>query len=141
MQKHARKNTYKPINACVQTYTRALSDKEIHACAHIYTHTHGNTRKHAHRLTETHRREHRHIHTYRYIQTDKHTHIRARACTHPHTECSFTVGDQSLWNDLPDNIKEAGSIELFKQILKTLVLVKLSKYRLFKISNSEFDFI
>ena len=33
-------------------------------------------------------------------------------------ERSFTVGSPSLWNHLPDNVKEAGSIELFKQILK-----------------------
>ena len=34
-------------------------------------------------------------------------------------ERSFAVGGPSLWNHLPDNVKEAGSIELFKQRLKT----------------------
>ena len=34
-------------------------------------------------------------------------------------ERSFTVGGPSLWNHLPDNVKEAGCIELFKQRLKT----------------------
>ena len=33
-------------------------------------------------------------------------------------ERSFAVGGR-LWNHLPDNVKEAGSIELFKQRLKT----------------------
>ena len=34
-------------------------------------------------------------------------------------ERSFMVEGPSLWNHLPDNVKEAGSIELFKQRLKT----------------------
>ena len=34
-------------------------------------------------------------------------------------ERSFAVGGPSLWNHLLDNIKETGSIELFKQRLKT----------------------
>ena len=34
-------------------------------------------------------------------------------------ERSFAVEGPGLWNHLPDNVKEAGSIELFKQRLKT----------------------
>ena len=35
----------------------------------------------------------------------------------------FAVGGPSLWNLLPDNVKEAGSIELFKQRLKTHLFI------------------
>ena len=34
-------------------------------------------------------------------------------------ERSFAVGGPSLWNHLPDNVKEARSIELFNQRVKT----------------------
>ena len=96
-KKHARKLTYTPINACIQTYTRAYT--------HIRTQTQANIHTHAHK--------HTHAHT--------HTHISARECTHKHTQCPFVVGDPSLRNHLPDNVKEAGSIEVFKQIRKTFV--------------------
>ena len=46
-------------------------------------------------------------------------------------ERSFTVEGPSLWNHLPDNVKEAGSIELFKQRLKCTYLNNLLKCRLF----------
>ena len=42
-------------------------------------------------------------------------------------ERSFAVGGPSLWYHLPDNVKEAGSIELFKRDLKRIYL----KYRHF----------
>ena len=45
-------------------------------------------------------------------------------------ECSCAVGGPSLWNHLPDNVKDAGSIELFKQRLKPNYLNILCKYRL-----------
>ena len=46
-------------------------------------------------------------------------------------ERTFAVGGPSLWNLLPDNVNEAGSIELFKQRLKRTYLDNLLKYRLF----------
>ena len=39
-------------------------------------------------------------------------------------ERSFAVGGSYLWNHLPDTVKEACSIELFKQILKTYLFTQ-----------------
>ena len=84
---------------------------------HAHTHTHTHIQSHEHSYANTHK--HTHIHKC----TQRHTLARERAlaCTHTHTKCSFVVGGQSLWNHLPDNVKEAGSIELFQLILKTVV--------------------
>ena len=83
----------------------------------IRTQTHANTHEHKHTHANT------HTHTYKTSHTHTHAHISARACTptQTHTQCSFVTGGPSLWNHLPDTVKEAGSIELFKQILKTVV--------------------
>ena len=92
---------------------------KTHAHTHTHTYNHMNTHTHTHTQTHT------HIHKY----TQRHTHARERAppCTHTHRKCSFVVGGPSMWNHLPDNVKEAGSIELFKQILKPSYLVNISK--------------
>ena len=121
-------HTNTSINACIQTYTRALSHQEIQACAHTHTYarkhtqtyTHTQTHTHTHAMTHTH--IHVHIHTNRLTHT--YAHVRAHTNTNTHTQCSFAVEGQSLWNRLPDNVKEDGFIELFKQILKTLVFSK-----------------
>ena len=68
-----------------------------------------------------------HTHTHANTHTHTHMHTKTHACTlacarvHPHTNCSFVIGDQNLWNHLPDNVKEAGYIEFFKQTLNTVV--------------------
>ena len=75
----------------------------------------------------THIHIHTHINTYANTPTYTHAHkdtrmkpsVRSQAPTH--TKCSFVIGVPSLWNHLPDNVKEVGSIEFFKQILNTVV--------------------
>ena len=73
-----------------------------HSYTHTYTHTQTNTR------------------TYTHAQRDTRMYASERSRAPPHTKCSFVIGGPSLWNHLPDNVKEAGSIELLKQILKTV---------------------
>ena len=86
-----------------------------------YTHTYARKNSSIHTRTNTHTQTH--IHTYTYRQTNSHTHTRtcAHTPTQTHTQCSFAIGGPSLWNHLPENIKEAGSMEFFTQILETLV--------------------
>ena len=85
------------------------------------TRAHTNTlmQAHEHSYIYTHTRKHTHTYTHAHKDTRSHASVRSRAPTH--TKCSFVIGDQSLWNHLPDNVKEAGFIEFFKQILKTVV--------------------
>ena len=106
--------------------------------AHIYKHKCMNTHIH----TNTHTHTHANIHTHIHVCTQRHTDARERAlaCNHTHTKCSFVIGGQSLWNHLPDNVKEARSIELFKQILKTLVFSQSFEIPAFSICNSALDF-
>ena len=93
--------------------------------AHIYKHRCINTHIHAHTHTHTHTRKRKHTYTHARKDTRMHASVRSRASTH--TKCSFVIGCQSLWNHLPDNVKEAGSIEFFKQILKTVVFSQYFK--------------
>ena len=95
-------------------------EKQKRTRAHIYKHKCMNTHIHTHTQTHTHTSTHAHKHT-RMSQRHTNSRERALAYTHTHTKCSFVIGGQSLWNHLPDTVKEAGSIELFKQILKTVV--------------------
>ena len=92
---------YEKQNA--HTHTHIQSDE------HSYTHT--NIHTHIQACTQRHTHAHKH--------TRMHTSVRSRAPTH--TKCSFVIGGQSLWNHLPYTVKEAGSIELFNHILKTVV--------------------
>ena len=84
---------------------------------------------------------HIHIHTHIHTKTHACTRACARVHTHTHTKCSFVIGGQSLWNHLPDTVKEVGSIELFKQILKTVVFSQSLEIPVFLICNSALDFI
>ena len=83
---------------------------------------------------------HSHTHTCKHTKTThacKDTHMHASVCsrvhTHTRTNCSFVIGDPSLWNHLPLTVKEVGSNSL-SRYLKWPYLVNLSKYRL----DSEF---
>ena len=89
--------------------------------AHIYKHKCMNTNL-IHTQTHTHTRTHTHTYTYAHKETRMHASVRSRALTH--TKCSFVIRGQSWWNHLPDTVKEVGFIELFKQILKTVVFSK-----------------
>ena len=84
-------------------------EKQKHARAHIDTHTH----------TYNHMNTHIHTHTQTHTHTHAHTHTRTHTYTHAHKDTLMHASVRSP--DLPDNVKEAGSIELFKQILKTVV--------------------
>ena len=56
-------------------------------------------------------------------------------------ERSFAIEGPSLWNHLPDIVKEAGSIKLFKQRLKThLFGQSFEILAFFKLCNSALDF-
>ena len=94
----------------------------------------------AHTYTITHM--HSHTHTCEHIKTThacKDTYMHASVCsrththTHTHTKCSFVIGGPSLWNHLPDIVKEVGSNSL-RGYLKRSYWVNLSKNRL----DSEF---
>ena len=74
---------------------------------------------HKHSYTHTHIHTHTHANTRMHTKTRMHASMRSRAPTH--TNCSFVIRVQSLWSHLPDTVKKAGSIELFKQIPKTFV--------------------
>ena len=93
---------YEKQNARAHTYTNINAWTLIYTCTHIDIHTHAHT----------------HTYTHAHKDTRMHACVRSRASTH--TKCSFVMGGQSLWNHLPYTVKEAGSIELFKQILKTI---------------------
>ena len=92
----------------------------IQSYAHVYTHTYTHTHIHTHTHTNTHAHTRTHTHTHSHTHTRMHT--QTYACTWAcarvprHTKYSFMMGCQSLWNHLPDTVKE-----LFKQILKLVV--------------------
>ena len=83
-----------------------------------------NTHIHTHK-------KHTHRHTYTHAHKDTRMHARVRLRAPTHTKCSFVVRGPSLWNHLPDNIKKAGSVEQFKQILKTVVFSQSFENRFF----------
>ena len=119
-------------------YTRANRAIRRYTHARIHTHTYANTRKHTHTRSQTHTQTHTHTHTHTYKPT--HTHTRTRTCVHTPTQTltqySFAFEGPIFWNHLPDNVKEAESIELFKQILKTLEFSQSFEIPAFLICNS-----
>ena len=73
---------------------------------HSYTHTHTYTHTHIHACTQ---------------DTRMHGSVRSRALTH--TKCSFVIGHQSLWNHLPDTVKEAGSNSLSRYLKRSYLVI------------------
>ena len=126
-----------------------------HINTHIHTHTYthwkyrfflicnsalDHTHTHTHTQIHTHSNTHTHTYTHAHKDTRMHASVRSRAPTH--TKCSFVIGGQNLWSHLPDNVKEVGSIELFKQILKTIIFSQSFEIPDFlKICNSALGFI
>ena len=79
-----------------RTHSITCTRIHTHTCTHTYTHAHKDTRMYAR--------------------------VRSRAPTHTQGVLSWSeVRVCGTRNHLPDNVKEAGFIELFKQILKTVV--------------------
>ena len=93
--------TYEKQRARAHTYTNINALTLIYIYAYTYTHTHTHTRKHTH--------------TRMHTKTGMRAGVRSRAPTH--TKCSFVIGGQSLWNHLPDTVKEARSISCLSRYL------------------------
>ena len=92
-------------------------------------------------------RTYNHMHMYTHTYTNMHAHkdtcmhasVRSRSLAY--TKYSFVIGCQSLWNHLQDTVKEVWFIELFKQILKTIVFSQSFEIPAFLNYNSALDFI
>ena len=96
-----------------RTHAHIYKHKCMNTHIYIYTHTHTHTHLPTHANT--------HTHTYTHAHKDTRMHASGRLRAPTRTKCSFVIGGQSLWEHLPYTVKEAWSIELFKQILKTVV--------------------
>ena len=127
----------------MRAYTHTYTRKHTQTYTRAHKHTYANIHKHKHK--HTHANTHTHIHTV-HIHTNQLTYTHSHTCVHTptqtHTQCSFVIGGPSLWNHFPDNVKEARFIELFKEILKTLVFSQSFEIQAFSsFCNSTLEFI